>query len=383
MSRLDRTDLPDDLARVVALAVILLLLPRHVSAQGCMPVRFVSPVAGGQGDVYLRRHRWQAGVAYRRLSSNQFIVGHKVRNDLGPQGEASFVESNSIVLSLARGLTDRLSLAVNVPFASGSSSHVYKDLVRHRTSARGLGEVNLMASYWLRGTGLQPGGNLSIGVGVKAPTGKHAGGGYFWKQSGDSIPFPVDQSIQLSDGGWRLILQVEGFEPLFSRTYVYAAGSYTANPRKTTEVVLPTNLSIHWGVPDTFNARVGAAMTIWPERGVTISLGGRVDGTTRKDLIGGRDDGFRRPGIVGYVDPGISATWRGRSFALDVPVRAYKRFRPSYLDPSVTGRPGGGGLARYLVLVSLSQRFGREQPHLKPAPGAAPRISDSRTPKAP
>jgi hypothetical protein len=344
-------------AALTVLSLGALIAPRPASAQGCMPIRFISPVVGGQGDVYLRRHTLQASVGYRRLSSDQFVVGKAVRNDLGPGGQASIVNTNSVTASVAYAVSNRLSFSLNIPFSQGSASRIYADSKSHETSARGLGDLNLIATYWLRNGGLEPRGNLAFGVGIKAPTGSNHAEDNFWNKNGTIVRFPVDQSIQPGDGGWGVILQVQGFQPVFHRSYVYAAGSYTSNPGKVTDVVRSPGSTQVWGVPDTYNARVGVAMTIGGGQGVSVSLGGRLDGTTKRDLIGGGAHvGFRRPAIVGYVDPGLSVTRGSRSFTLNVPVRAYKNFRPSYVD-FATGKLGGGGLATHLILASFSQRF--------------------------
>jgi hypothetical protein len=357
MPRLSRTTLPQGLILMLVLSMTFVSLST-ASAQGCMPIRFISPVVGGQGDVYLKRHAWQAGVAYRRLSSDQFIVGTEVRNDLGPFGQATLIKINSLAFSVAYALSDRLSVALSIPFSQGSESRLYADKQKHRTSATGLGDVNLIATYWLRDTGLQPRGNLAIGLGIKAPTGSYHAEGYFWDKTGASVRFPVGIPIQLGDGGWGLILQLQGFQPIFPRGYAYAAGSYTANPRKVTDVVRSPGSPIHFGVPDTYNVRAGVAMTVGPGQGISVSLGARVDATTKRDLIGGgAHEGFRRPGTVGYLDPGLSVTRGSRTFALSIPVRAYKNYRPSYVDLAL-GSAGGGGLAKYLILAAFSQRFG-------------------------
>jgi hypothetical protein len=231
------------------------------------------------------------------------------------------------------------------------------DKKSHQASASGLGEVNLIATWWLGPTGLQPRGNLALGLGLKAPSGRHDVEDSFWNGNGTMVQFPVDQSIQPGDGGWGIIVEAQAFEPIWSRIYGYAVGSYTADPRKITEVVRTPGSTQHWGVPDTWNARAGMAMTLWPEWGLTASLGGRLDGTTKRDLIGGGAHlGSRRPAVAGYIDPSVSLTLGSRTFALNVPVRAYKNFRPSYQDVE-TAKVGGGGLARYLILASFSQRF--------------------------
>lgn len=333
------------------------LVPRPLPAQGCMPIRFVSPVLGGKGDVYLTHRTWQVGLSYRRLASDQFVYLHDVRNDMGPGKQAPILETNSFMLSVSYGLTSRLSFDLNVPFQTGSATRVYTDGQEHTTQATGVGDVNLIANYWLWDTGLRPKGNLAFGLGVKAPTGNHAVEDDYWTKTGAVVRFPVDQSIQLSDGGWGIIMLVQGFQPIFDRSYLYAAAAYTANPRETTEVQREPGSTIYWGVPDLFNLRLGASWTVTPDGPLSVNLGGRLDGTTMQDLFGGRDEGFRRPAIVGYLDPGVAYVSGSRTITLSVPFRIYKNFRPSYLDPDVTGKPGGGGLAQNLIFVSFAQRF--------------------------
>lgn len=342
-------------ALLVAGLVVLSALPSHASAQGCMPIRFISPVVGGQGDVYLTRHTWQVGLSYRRLASDQFVVGREVRNDLGPGGQAPSIRNNSIAVSVAYALSNRLSVTASLPFTEGKEARIYPDNQRHGTSAAGPGDANVVATLWLRGTGLEPRGNLAVGFGFKAPTGSNHAEDDFWNKNGTIVRFPVNQSIQPGDGGWGLIFEIQGFQPIFSRTYLYAAGSYIANPRKVTDVArAPTNPAL-WGVPDTYDARAGVSTRVG--QGIALSLGARLDATSKRDLIGGGAHiGYRRPGMVGYVDPGVAVTRGSRTFSLSIPLRAYKNYRPSYLD-QVTGSPGGGGLATYLILASFSQRL--------------------------
>src|SRR3989449_9905216 len=63
---------------------------------------------------------------------------------------------------------------------------------------------------------------------------------------------------------------------------------------------------VHLAVPDVYSARAGIAYALAPARGISLSLGGRIDGIPQGDLIGGRDNSFRRPGYSLYLDPGIA-----------------------------------------------------------------------------
>jgi hypothetical protein len=263
----------------------------------------------------------------------------------------------SLNVSLVYGVTDRLSVTLNAPVSRGSLELTYPDGLRHENTSSGLGEVSLSTSYWLRNAQpLQPGGNVAIGFGVKVPTGKNDFGGSFWKADGTSVPFPVAPAIELGDGGWGFAVGTKAFRPVMERSYVYASGSYVMNPRKTTEVVRSPGSTVHWAVPDTWDASAGVSTLISSALGLSVNLGAMAYGTPRRDVIGGRDDGQRLPATVAYVTPGIGITRGAHTVTFSVPVRAYMNFRPSYLDEAA-GATGGGGLARRLLLSSYTVRF--------------------------
>src|SRR6202140_5215783 len=200
-------------------------------AQGCAPSRYTSPslgaLGGGDGDIYLSAGTWQVGLGYRDVNSNQLIVGHGPRNDLAPGGNPSIVHVQSLSFSVMYGVTDRLSLTLNAPMSRGSLEFTYPDGQRHQNTSAGLGEVSVAANYWLRNAhALQPGGNVAIGLGVKAPTGKNDVSGTFWKADGTAVSFPVNPPLELGDGGWGLIVGVKCFRPLMERSYLYGSGTY-------------------------------------------------------------------------------------------------------------------------------------------------------------
>jgi len=347
--------------RTLALVALVAFYGRIAWAQGCVPSRFTSPslgaLGGGGGDIYLSAGTWQVGFAYRDFHSNQLIVGHRVRNDLALGGIPSFVHVQSVNVSLVYGVTDRLSVTVNAPVSRGSLQLTYSDLQRHDNTSSGLGEMSVSANYWLRqAQALQPGGNVAIGFGVKAPTGRNDVGGTFWKADGTSVPFPVAPAIELGDGGLGFVLSTKGFRPVMERSYAYAGGSYTFNPRKTTSVVRAPGSPVHWAAPDTWDANAGVSTLVSSALGLSANLGALAYGTPRRDVIGGRDDGQRLPATVAYVSPGIGITRGAHTITLSVPVRAYMNFRRSYFDVSA-GLPGGGGLARHLILSSYTVRF--------------------------
>jgi hypothetical protein len=349
---------PCHLIAVAAVLVTLLTVRSGIAyAQGCAPSRFTSPAVTPLGDVYMGRGTWQVGVAYRELNSNQYIVGHAVRNDLTPRGLPSVVKSQTIYTSIAYAVTDRLGLTLNVPFSHGTHETWYADSARHQNSAAGVGEISLLASYWLRrAQALQPGGNVAVGLGVKAPTGKNDVEGKWWKADGSSVAFPVHQSIELGDGGWGFIANARGFRPVKERSYAYAGASYTLNPKKQSDVVKAPGSTVHWSVPDTWEADAGLSTLVSVDKGISLNVAGVFNGTPKRDVIGRDDNAWRLPATAGYLSTGITIARGAQTFTFNVPVRMYMNFQTNVLD-EVAGKLTGGGLSKMMILGGYSVRF--------------------------
>src|SRR5574341_633347 len=315
-----------------------------------MPMRFITPSLGGRGQQYLDAGHWEIGAAYRRLYADKWFIGSEWMQDSTPLfGEPMYVTVHSIDVTVTYGVTRRFSLALNVPFSTGSHSRFYGDSARHSVSAKGLGDVHLVGNLWFHDPLEHAGGNLALGLGVKVPTGKHNAMGGFWTATGTGQA-PSDQSVQPGDGGWAILLQSQGFLRIGTGLYGYVGGNYLVSLREKTEVPFRTTFV---AVPDVFSARLGLAYGLWSEQGLTASLGARIDGTTAGDLIGGRGDAYRRPGSLLYLGPGIAWTRGVGTFRFNIPVRVHQALGP---DRSSAGL-NGGDLADYLVFVSYSTRF--------------------------
>ena len=108
-------------------------------------------------------------------------------------------------------------------------------------------------------------------------------------------------------------------------------------------------------VPDQYQARLGIQQTIWPEKGLALSLGGRIDGLPVQDVIGG-DYGFRRPGYSVYIEPGVNWVRGDWTVTLAGPVAVYHN-RPESIPEQEKGINRGGGFADFLILASVMKRF--------------------------
>lgn len=321
-----------------------------------MPIRFESPSLGGRGDSYLDPTGWQAGISYRRLQADEFFVGREQHDELGPGGQPLDFSIHSFTLSATYAITERFALSLHVPWSTGKTSRLYADGKRHTTAASGIGDMHIVGTVWVWDPLNIPGGNIAIGLGAKAPTGSHTATDYTWLANGDSTRSPVDQAVQLGDGGWGIILKAEGFRRIGGRSFVYASGDYLATTQEKTRVASPRGPQQMLGVPDVYSVRAGASTVVLPSHGVTLSLGMRQDATTKADLLGGKDMSFRRPAVVGYFDPAFSVTNGRNTFYLNTPLRAYQNFRVDY-SYKPGDRAGGGDLARYLVFMGYTRRW--------------------------
>ena len=222
-------------------------------------------------------------------------------------------------------------------------------------AARGLGDVNAIASVWLLDPGGQSAGNVALGLGLKAPTGNNRVEDDFFAADGSVSRRVVDQAIQLGDGGWGVIVQSQGYRRLSERLNAYAFGSYLVAPKKKTDVPSPlTGATL--SVPDVYSVKAGVAYALLPSRPLTTTLGVRMDGIPLRDVMGGGDDGFRRPGHTLFLDPGVSLRMGRYGLTASVPIRLRQDFSRSLIDRE-RGVAGGGDLARYLVFAGYTVRF--------------------------
>ena len=320
-----------------------------------MPVRFSSPSLGEGSRPQLKAHQWQIDLSYRYLPADQWYVGSNVQESSAPFWKPLFLNLYSLDISVDYGVTDRLSLTLALPFSHGTHSRFYgQDGKRHKVSAAGLGDVSFGGTVWLWNPAKHPHSNISLGLGVKTPSGDNTATDQVFLANGSVIQPPVDQSIQLGDGGWGIIFQAQAFWPLFRRAAGYAYGWYLMTPKEKTTVPSPIP-GVPLSVPDVYSTRLGMAYALWPARGLSASMGIRIDAIPIRDLAGG-NDGFRRPGYSLYLDPGVSFVHGRSTFTMNIPVRVYQDFKRSIVDVQKNS-PGGGDLARYLILAVYSVRF--------------------------
>jgi hypothetical protein len=211
-------------------------------------------------------------------------------------------------INLTYQATSRISLTLTVPllFASRRSNNSY-----YTTHAAGLGDSAIVAQGWLWNPRHARRGNISIGLGVQAPTGKDNVQNNVLTSATATTPSVVtaDYSIQPGSGGWGGIFQWQAFRDLGHNTVVYTTGNYLATQGGTNNVLrsataLSQPLTAYNAIQDQYLLQVGMSHPISKIKGLTVTFGPRLEGVPAANLIG-NDLGFRRPGFAISAEPGL------------------------------------------------------------------------------
>lgn len=332
-----------------------------------MLVRQNAPVIGASVTPYLKPGSWQTSLAYRGLRSMEHFSGVQRQYERDTLGNNVVNRQQIFDLGLTYGLTPRCSASLGVPLVRASWSIPLPARPvpgpRGEQNAEGLGDVGLTGRCWIGSPSPERRGNVSIGLGVKAPTGEDDYRDVYPDLQGRRTRTKeVDMSIQPGDGGWGGLFELAAFRKI-GRAAVFASGLYLANPRDTN--VTPSIVSglglgsnpafadrIVNSVPDQFAASAGAAFPLGPD-GLSGSVALRIEGLPRYDLIGG-SHGFRRPGYETFLEPRVTFSRNGHGVSLGVPVGIVRNRQ----NNPYSGLPGDATFPDYIVLLAYSRRFG-------------------------
>ena len=222
----------------VALA---LLSSAPASGQGCIVARSssldMSPQSQGG---YLEAGDWDLTVGYRHQFSYKHFVGSVEQTYRVQQGTQVMNKINLQDINVTYQATSRISVTLTVPilFASRRSNNAFST-----THSAGLGDMAVVAQGWLWNPRHAKRGNISIGLGVQAPTGKDNVQNNLLTSATATTPTltTVDYSIQPGSGGWGMIFQWQAFRLLGRSTTVYTNGSYVATQGGTNNVLRNAN----------------------------------------------------------------------------------------------------------------------------------------------
>ena len=350
----------------------LTLLVLNATSQGCVAIRGTGTNCSVSGQ-QVAAGQWQLNIGYRYFKSFRHFKGRDEQEERLKQNTEVINWQHLLDLSVAKQLNDRWSFLIGLPIGINKRSSLYEHgrTQRHNTESFGIGDMRVMAYRWMIDPAKHSKGNFQLGLGLKLPTGNYNYQDYFQNVGVDGKPElrPVDQSIQLGDGGTGIALELNGFYSFSPMAGLYTNLYYLSNPREvngtrtyreTLSAVL-ANESI-MSVPDQYMARAGFNYNFLGKlKGVSGSIGGRIEGIPVEDLLG-ESGGFRRPGYVIAVEPGITYQAKRGVFYATVPVALERNRTRSVTDKeaslqSGTYRHGDAAFADYSVNLGYSLRF--------------------------
>lgn len=189
------------------------------SAQGCVAIRSNGAVCTRNEAGKTSAKGWQFNTAYRYFKSYKHFVGTVEQKERVEHGTDVRNWQHSMNFTLIRQLSNRWSLAFDVPVISNTRSSMYEHYgnsstspnARRTTSSFGVGDVRITGYYWLLDPVKSPKGNIQAGLGIKLPTGDYKYTDFFYRNDTTSVLGPVDQSIQLGDGGTGFTTEINAY----------------------------------------------------------------------------------------------------------------------------------------------------------------------------
>ena len=307
-----------------------------------------------------------ASVSYRYFHS------WRVFNHSGEDVTSSIPLNDTYVdlfdIAATYAVNRRLSFTLELPVQYGSRTNFFEhDGVHvHTMRAAGIGDMRLSANFLLLNPEKHLDHNITLSLGLKAPTGDDAATDTSFRPTGPDVR-PVDSAIQPGDGGWGIVFSGNAFAKVYKNTFIFANGFYLSNPREINHVhtVNFDKPSFTHGdrglmfnsVPDQSLFRGGVTHAIWPAKGLATSLSVRWEGIPAHDLIGG-SDGYRQPGYSVSIEPGVSIS-HGRDFLeITAPIAVYRYGLNSVpLERIHSPNVGKASFADYQINVTYSHLF--------------------------
>lgn len=350
-----------------ALATLVLLHPSVVRAQGCVAAHSPQPIIAGLnptsqfGSQSFANGEWlhhlTLTTGFRTYSSFRHYVGTVEQHQRETLHNAIVNHVDLFELDVNYQLTPRVSVIASIPgmeatrHGQASSGNYYR--------SGGIGDVTVGVQSWVWRPPTESHGNVNFSAQIKLPTGINDAKGTTVK-NGVSAVQPFDESIQPGDGTWGFSLATEAYRQFWFRTTGYFTGSWLFSPQDTTGVrqfrSAPGENVI--SATDQYLWRGGLshpAPNFKVLRGLSLSIGGRMEGVPVRDAFGS-SNGFRRPGYVISIEPGLIYT-RGRYMLNLSGPWAMERNRKISVTDIANHSHGDAAFADYTIIAGLSRTF--------------------------
>ncbi len=337
--------------KIFILLLFSFMLNLRVHAQGCVAIRSnggTCIMMGPHINPHATTSGWSVGLNSRYFRSFRHFVGKEEQKQRQEAGTEVINHAFSTELGVTRFLNNRWSLSTFIPVISNTRSSLYEHdgKNRYNTHSFGIGDMRIAGYWWILDPSKVSKSNVQLGAGLKLATGDYRYSDYFHKTDSTKVLGPIDQSIQLGDGGTGITTEVNAFYHVTKSVSLYANGFYLINPREQNGVSTARGgtssaASIAYGsdvmsVPDQYMVRAGGnvAAQQW-----MFSAGMRMECVPVKDLVGG-SNGFRRPGYVLSVEPVVAYKIKSTQIYLSVPYAVQRNRTQSIPDKIRTRKTG-------------------------------------------
>jgi hypothetical protein len=311
---------------------------------------------------YLQAGDFIFGDAYRHQFSFRHFVGPQEQTYRIEQGTQVMNKLNLQNFNVTYQISSRFSVTADVPVML-ASRHTHNSPITYTSS--GIGDSSFMVNGWIWNPKKENlNGNVQLGMGLVLPTGKDNVSNYVDAFDGKGPHTQiVDYSIQPGQGGWGIPLQWASFKNI-GGGQVYFNGVYTAmlqsinNVYRTGAAANPLTLSQFNAISDQYLLQAGLAHPVSKIKGLTLTVGPRMEGVPARNLFPADNLGFRRPGFAISIEPGFQYVRGAQVFSASVG-RAFYRDRTRSVPDDLTGGHGDAAFADYVWLASYSFRYSR------------------------
>ena len=332
-----------------------------------MASRLDAPVLGAFDESTGGEQKWQVSLSWRYQESDRHFRGTDEEENRTAEHSEVINTIHLADLGIRYHFDRRNSVSVSIPYLMAERSSPIRDANRDVVdrsvgTARGMGDITVVGRRRLWEPTPERRGNLTVGLGVKLPTGANNVVDTRERETNGQRVFSVetvDQSVQPGDGGFGFIVDLSAYRLLGSggALALYTSGAYLVNPEGTSGVHTFRNNPGEeiMSIADQYVVRAG--LLAGPKRwnGLSLGLGGRIEGVPVYDLVGS-SDGFRRPGYAVSVEPSVSWTRGSHTLSLAVPI-AVERNRQRSVPDRANGSHGDAAFADYVVLAGYWRKF--------------------------
>lgn len=280
-------------------------------SQGCVAIR---NVAGVSPDLLFKnvqpKDKLILSFTNRYFEASSTFIGDKFITDSIVTNRIYTLNISALLL-LDKGWSLAFSIPVSANSRTNNRDHGGPNTPKYTTRSFGSGDIRLVAYKWLFNPTANSKWNIQPGLGIKFPTGDYKYQDYFVRKD-SGILAPVDQAIQLGDGGTGIITELSAFYSIIRPLNIFFQGYYLINPREQNGVsnlkgknATPTeikNYTTVMSVPDQYSLRGGVN---YQYQNLVLTAAIKYEKVPVNDLIGG-NKGFRRAATVSSVEPGVS-----------------------------------------------------------------------------